>query len=61
MSETRATVETEAEAREWELNRVAWNLPRDVNATPAPPKRSPEAPNERTELGDPADEATIEP
>ena len=30
---------TETEAREWERNRVAWNLPHEVRAAPAEPMR----------------------
>lgn len=41
---------TQDEAREWERNRVAWNLPREVRAAPSNPLR--EAPTESDELGD---------
>jgi hypothetical protein len=47
----RATVDrTEVEAREWERNRAAWNLPRDPKIADASPSReTPEESRERHE------------
>jgi len=47
---------TEAEAREWERNRVAWNLPREVRAETTTLDR--EAAEEPERLADAADGAT---
>jgi hypothetical protein len=53
----RAMVEgTEAEAREMERNRVAWNLPRGAKIAPSQPER--EAPKESGESGSSMETAT---
>jgi len=51
LSGLRATVDrTEVEAREWERNRAAWNLPLDPKVAEASPsEETPEARRERRE------------
>ena len=49
LSGARTTIDgTEAEAREWERDRVAWNLPRDVRVDPS--RLASENPEESREL-----------
>jgi hypothetical protein len=51
LSEGRTTVDrTEPDAREWERDRVAWNLPRKPSVTSSKPAR--EAQMDRRELRD---------
>jgi hypothetical protein len=56
LSGTGTTVDrTEAETRESERNRVAWNLPRKVTAAHSGAPQ--QAPKKSAELGDPTEEA----
>lgn len=56
LSRIRTTVDrTEAEAREWERDRVAWNLPRDPRRAPVKP--APETPSDSGDLHDSTERA----